>query len=57
MNKWQNREKKLEKKRKRNTIGKNDIPHKDKLTRREIKLAQKNKEWDKGNSDSEGDDE
>ena len=55
MNKWINRDKKLEKKRKRSGIYIKEIPHKDKFTRRDIKQAQKNKELDKDNFDSEGD--
>ena len=47
----------MEKKRKRNGIYTKEMPHKDKFIGRDIKQAQKNKEFDRDNFDSEGDDE
>jgi len=55
MNKWEHREKKLAKKQKKTFLNYKEIPHKDKLIRREIKQARREKEsvWD--NIELEGD--
>jgi len=55
MNKWEHRENKVERKRKKSFPTIKDMPYKDKSKRREIKQARRDKEafWDK--LESEGD--